>query len=87
MKQQTAMQELIDELYKLTKDQGLDPMFRAGVQCCIAAANMKIEKERQQMIKFYNYGCEISCGFWDESEQEANYYYNESYGFKKEGTD
>jgi hypothetical protein len=52
MKQHTVINELIGELHELTQDLDLDPLFRAGIQACIAKARMKIEKERQQLISF-----------------------------------
>ena len=73
----TAMQELIDDLKELKKDskeRNQDSSFDIGMTFAIARAELRLEKEKEQIIKAMNYG------LGNEKEIElGEYYYNKTY--------
>ena len=80
----TAMQELIDDLKELKKDskeRNQDSSFDIGMTFAIARAELRLEKEKEQIIDAYNHNM---TGF-DKLEQEeiglnwAEDYYNQTY--------
>ena len=73
MAQQTAMQELIDELRK-TRDDG-EHEYRTAYNLAIAIANEFLEKEKEQII-------DATClGKYNniDDRQKGEEYYNQTY--------
>jgi hypothetical protein len=79
----TAMQELIDDLRELkkhSKDNKQDTSFDIGMTFAIARAELRLEKEKEQIIDAYENGVS------DENERNlsgkftcAELYYNQTY--------
>jgi hypothetical protein len=71
----TAMQELIDDLKELKKDskeRNQDTSFDIGMTFAIARAELRLEKEKEQILDAY-----IEGGNWDELPQPRfNNYFN-----------
>jgi hypothetical protein len=74
----TAMQELIDDLRELkkhSKDNKQDTSFDIGMTFAIARAELRLEKEKQQIMKaFYADNDTNKCKF-----EDAEDYYNQTY--------
>jgi hypothetical protein len=71
----TAMQELIDDLKELKKDskeRNQDSSFDIGMTFAIARAELRLEKEKEQIIDAYLEGLE---GPYIRAEE----YYNQTY--------
>jgi hypothetical protein len=69
----TALQELIDDLRELkkhSKDNKQDTSFDIGMTFAIARAELRLEKEKEQITKAYNNA--IPFKFGEE-------YYNQTY--------
>jgi len=74
----TAMQELIDDLKELKKDskeRNQDSSFDIGMTFAIARAELRLEKEKEQIIKAHNEGIWIEGKAFDDGEE----YYNQTY--------
>ncbi len=72
----TAMQELIDDLRELkkhSKERNQDTSFDIGMTFAIARAELRLEKEKEQITKAYNSA--IPFKFGEE-------YYNQTYNEK-----
>ncbi len=93
MKQQTAMQELIEKLSAFKKElkekYDDDPYVIRGITIALSEANALLEKEQQQIIKAINtcdnilikneIGIEANANGISLGEQ----FYNETYGGEK----
>ena len=70
------MQELIDDLRELkkhSKDNKQDTSFDIGMTFAIARAELRLEKEKEQIINAYSYGSN------DRLHNTISDYYNERY--------
>jgi hypothetical protein len=73
----TAMQELIDDLKELKKDskeRNQDSSFDIGMTFAIARAELRLEKEKEQIENAYMDGNHIKDEFYNPKE-----YYNQTY--------
>jgi len=90
------MQELIDDLRELkkhSKERNQDTSFDIGMTFAIARAELRLEKEKEQIIdaweKGYSTGCVVGSNDYtneDEEKDNGNYYYNQTYNQKKDKT-
>jgi hypothetical protein len=74
----TAMQELIDDLRELkkhSKDNKQDTSFDIGMTFAIARAELRLEKEKEQIMMAFNDGKINSVLKKRDSEE----YYNQTY--------
>jgi hypothetical protein len=75
----TAMQELIDDLRELkkhSKDNKQDSSFDIGMTFAIARAELRLEKEKVQIKRAFEFGIADAYNF---IEDDAEQYYNETY--------
>ena len=75
----TAMQELIDDLRELkkhSKDNKQDTSFDIGMTFAIARAELRLEKEKVQIKRAFEFGIADAYNF---IEDDAEQYYNETY--------
>ena len=81
----TAMQELIDDLRELkkhSKDNKQDTSFDIGMTFAIARAELRLEKEKEQIMDFFLKG--YSIGESDlNPKAEFGKYYNQTYNQNK----
>ena len=73
----TAMQELIDDLKELKKDskeRNQDSSFDIGMTFAIARAELRLEKEKEQIINSHTEGYSNY-----DSEMTSIEYYNQTY--------
>ena len=73
----TAMQELIDDLKELKKDskeRNQDTSFDIGMTFAIARAELRLEKEKEQIINAHTEGYSNY-----DSEMTSIEYYNQTY--------
>lgn len=76
MKQQTAMQELIDYLKELDSHIGHKTTYTDGLHASINKAQQLLEKEKEQIMNDYKNGFEDGCNM----TQEFNVlYFEETY--------
>jgi hypothetical protein len=79
----TAMQELIDDLKELKKDskeRNQDSSFDIGMTFAIARAELRLEKEKEQIIDAYKNGYGVSFIDGDNRNfSRPQEYYNQTY--------
>ena len=83
----TAMQELIDDLRELkkhSKDNKQDTSFDIGMTFAIARAELRLEKEKEQIIDAWNKrGSTIVPRYFLEENINGEEYYNQTYNQKQ----
>jgi hypothetical protein len=75
----TALQELIDDLKELKKDskeRNQDSSFDIGMTFAIARAELRLEKEKEQIVKAFNDGHHADVGHIDKAWEYFNQTYN-----------
>lgn len=81
----TAMQELIDDLRELkkhSKDNKQDTSFDIGMTFAIARAELRLEKEKEQIIESHKSGwidCQQHIMTIGETTRLGKQYYNQTY--------
>jgi hypothetical protein len=78
----TAMQELIDDLKELKKDskeRNQDTSFDIGMTFAIARAELRLEKEKEQIIEAVKFGQNNHTVSIPEDEMIAKNYFNDKY--------
>ena len=77
------MQELIDDLKELKKDskeRNQDISFGIGMTFAIARAELRLEKEKEQIRSAYNDG---RFAVLEHDEKKSDIYYNQTYNQNK----
>lgn len=74
----TAMQELIDQMYKIYNWEHTTFQERAGIANCIGKAKKLLEKEKQQIIQAYDHS-EIMTGEFFQTYDNGEEYYNNNF--------
>lgn len=71
MKEQTVIQQLIEEMRK-------EPLMFAGALFLINQLKC-IEKEKEQIIEAFEIGCKFYIPYLDEQKEAADNYYSRKY--------
>jgi hypothetical protein len=77
----TAMQELIDDLRELkkhSKDNKQDTSFDIGMTFAIARAELRLEKEKEQIMNAFSRGLGTELSDWEDSQQYYDRIYNQN---------
>ena len=75
------MQELIDDLRELkkhSKDNKQDTSFDIGMTFAIARAELRLEKEKEQIMNAFSRGLGTELSDWEDSQQYYDRIYNQN---------